>query len=176
MQAIEIYLHQGLDTSYGAPHVLYVSPDSKRDYCVEKIELLDEDAKPKPFARPLEYACFRLRCRFPERIVRGTLLLEITTDQGVLLCKLETNPDDVCPFDKNSGVVSIDCEIPKLPLTEGRYLLRVGLAIHNVRLLCYQDNAGYFNVSASAPEKYELLRDLRGPLAIEHKWLIKREK
>jgi lipopolysaccharide transport system ATP-binding protein len=111
-----------------------------------------------------------LRKRIPEPVRDVAVVISIYTAQGQIVTSLWTEYNKF-RFDCNEEFTHVYCRIPRLPLTPGRYSMRLGMASGNQPLDWLDDAAGisvvagdYFGAGLLArPEKL-------GLLFIDHQW------
>ena len=156
----------------GREHILHEKKSIKQNTCsITKIETLGLDDTPLSIVHPFDSLKIRVSFYTDQSYSQGSVLIELCSLQGVKIAKIETNPSCQRPFARTNGINSIDCIIKSLPLMPGEYYLQVGLAIYNVKLLEYLDNAGIIQVIAAPSKKIQkMLGDANGLIALEHVW------
>jgi lipopolysaccharide transport system ATP-binding protein len=163
----------GGETAQGS-HVLFAeSRADDGDFAVTRVELLDEDRRPKPVVATWDDVVVRIwyRCRVPLR--RAAVEFEVSGVDGSTLLLLSTQPDSTVPVEFSVGEHCADCLVRRLPLAAGRYSLGAALAIPQMEYLWRRRHLASFTViprdvygSGQAPH---LTRSL---LAVQHAWSV----
>jgi lipopolysaccharide transport system ATP-binding protein len=171
-RAVNSYLRVAFDNRTDEPHVLFVDPQPNGDrYCVTRIEMLDEDDRPKAILRPMEFVKFRVWFHSPKPLEQGSIIFELLTADGNVVLKLESNPRAIRPLVGGTGVQYADCCIESLPLMEGQYTFGVGLAIYGVRLLSWIPNAASLLISEQTlGSGVDMSVDRKGVMVVNHRW------
>jgi lipopolysaccharide transport system ATP-binding protein len=151
-EAVEYYHHSLFQKSEGtnvrAPHVLFdASAHTDADLAITKIELLDEKGQPKPVVGTWESVTFRLWYRSKRKIARGSMNLQISSLNNVVLALFTTEPDGTLPLDILPGDHAVDCTIKSLPFAAGDYIIGAGLARPNVEMLWWRPELATFSVT-----------------------------
>jgi lipopolysaccharide transport system ATP-binding protein len=107
---------------------------------VESLQLLGDDGR--ALSRVHTWQPVRARIEFSAtREFRSfSVVLTISTPDGVPLLLTSSTPDQSVPFSVSPGRHRIDCRFERLPLAAGEYVVGVGLAIPGVEYV-YRDDA-----------------------------------
>ncbi len=90
---------------------------------VTRIEMLDEDRRPKSILSTWDDAVFRIHYTAPEDLARGSVILDIRDYKDQRLMVLDSG--DRVPVGRGSNYV--DCFLPRMPLSAGEYFLTIGI-------------------------------------------------
>lgn len=121
---------------------LYHAPDVPLEHgcAVTGIEMLDEAGSPKAALHTWDSVRFRIRYRAVESYPRGSVELQVQTQDQFTLLLFSTTPDGTVPMRIEPGEHFVDCLIPRWPLSAGHYVLGAGLAIPGERFLWNRAN------------------------------------
>lgn len=124
-----------------APGVLYESfLIPKNDvFWISKIEMLDEDEKPKFLLSTWDYVKFRIHYVAKNRVYQGSGVFSVITFDNTKLLLCSTMPDKNVPMEIYEGQHYFDCIFKKWPLAAGQYILQAALAIPMKEWLCQTD-------------------------------------
>ncbi len=132
-------------------HVLYDlgGHDKKKqlDFAITRVEIIDQDGRPKEDVSTLDTVVFRIYCWARYRVQMGSVVLQISTPYGVSLLLSSTQPDSTVPISFKEGKTIVECEFEALPLAAGEYVVGGGMAIPNKEWLCKEDYLGLLSVS-----------------------------
>jgi lipopolysaccharide transport system ATP-binding protein len=108
--------------------------------CVDSISILDGSGLPLRTVQT--WGDLRLRVKFSvERPFRSfSVVLSISTPDGVSLILTSTQPDHDVGFSAEPGRYSVDCVFEQLPLAAGEYVLGAGLAIPGIEYTWRNDS------------------------------------
>ena len=171
---VDRYLTSDRQENSYTPGIIYRQSDPKLTpdrFQIVAISLLDADLRLKPTTKTWDYLRIRIRYYSPRKIVNGSVVLKINTGSGTKLVEYSTSPLSGLNMSLEEGESDVDCVIPSLPLSAGRYGVGVGLAIPMMEWLCWQEDLATLQVSdrdiyqSQLPPQQE-----RTPLAIEHYW------
>jgi len=168
------FLHSDNHRSNMSPHILYqakLEEMKSLEFYMTSIEVLDINHEPKNIIQTWDDLVIRFSYRSARYVNRGSVVLFLSSMEGVKLLLLSTEPDGTLPLPLEDGEGSVDCIIRNLPLAAGEYVLGGGLAIPNAEWLCQQPELATFIVtpkdvynSGLAPTSTRCL------LAVEHEW------
>ena len=120
------------------PGVVYEKHCNKNNdsFWISKIEMFDEDNRPKEKLLTWDYVKFRIHYVAREALKKGSGIFSVTTidDTKLLLCS--TEPDRTVRMEIHEGEHFFDCIFTSWPLAAGEYLLQAGLAIPMKEWLC----------------------------------------
>lgn len=152
-------------------NVVNFPKDENKDFYIKRIEILDENNKPKDTIRTWEKIVFRIVFHAKRPTQRGAATLQISTNTGTLLTFCSTQPDSRVSINFSEGENIVDCCFERLMLSAGHYLIGAGLAIANTEWLYNEPYAGTIEVgqadvyeAGSAPVTSRYL------IPMEHKW------
>ena len=176
---VERYLTGDRDKNSNTPGIIYqnqndpeLTPDK---FQIIGISLLDVNFRLKPTTKTWDYVRIRIRYYSPRKIVNGSVVLKINTGSGIKLVEYSTSPLSGLNMTLEAGESYVDCIIPSLPLSAGRYSVGAGLAIPMMEWLCWYEDLATLQISdrdiyqSRLPPNQE-----RTPLAIEHYWELSR--
>jgi lipopolysaccharide transport system ATP-binding protein len=109
---------------------------SDADFWINKIEMFDEEEKPKFLLATWDYVKFRIHYVAKKTIHQGSGLLSVTTFDNTNLLLCSTMPDRSVTMKICEGQHYFDCTFKQWPLAAGQYLLQAGLAIPMKEWLC----------------------------------------
>lgn len=119
------------------PGVIYEQNTNYKDtFWISKIEMFDEDNRPKQTLLTWDYVKFRIHYVAREALKKGSGIFSVTTidDTKLLLCS--TEPDRTVRMEIHEGEHFFDCSFASWPLAAGEYLLQAGLAVPMKEWLC----------------------------------------
>ena len=157
----------------GHSHLLFKrqTTGSDEDAEITSLEILDEDCQPKTKVSTFDFVRFRFRIKCSRPVPQGSVIIEIGNVHGFEVVKLESNPSCFHLL-TNSGELSIDCCLDRLPLIEGRYLVSIGLAIYGVRLITWHSDVA--SLVIASPRNFHQSCDSAGVVAVQHRWVENR--
>ena len=131
----EIIFHSNTEIKKG---IIYESSivDSKSDYCIYKIEMLDERDEIKASLSTWDYVKFRIHYSARITVQQGSGVLSVTTLDNTNLLMCSTRPDQNVQMQISKGQHYFDCVFKEWPLAAGQYLLQAGLAVPMREWLC----------------------------------------
>jgi lipopolysaccharide transport system ATP-binding protein len=112
------------------PGVIYFNRMvNKEDYDILEISLLDNNGK--PIINPRTFDSLKVKMKFYSNTVQknGSVVLFFHNIAGVTMLRCATRPDSILDLDFKQGINEIICNIEKIPLPAGTYILGFGLAI-----------------------------------------------
>jgi lipopolysaccharide transport system ATP-binding protein len=149
------------------------SSEGRNSFDIIKIELLDKFDQPKLHLYSWDDVKFRIHYSAAQTVRNGSLVLRIADAYGTTLFLTSTQPDQIFPMEITTGCHYGDCEIEKLPLSAGEYIIGSGLAIPNKEWLCWEENLARFTVHAKDVYRSGLAPiSSRSLLAIPHSWRV----
>jgi lipopolysaccharide transport system ATP-binding protein len=170
--------------SWGGP----VSPDevgvlysAEREHSsafqVLRIEMLDAAGNPKPELRTWDYVRIRVHYGSTEELPNISVVLRISSRDGVPLLLTSTQPDHDVALSVKPGSHFIDCEFPSWPFSGGQFAIASALAIPMKEWLTpLQDLAIVFVQGANVfRSKWVVPNAGRSALAIRHSWILPSE-
>lgn len=151
--AVSDYLkdvRQELRGSTSSPHVLYsYEVSDSDDFCVARVEMVDESGSPKEQLRTWETVAFRVEIYAPRPVEKGAAELHVRTSEGALALRFASAPDRGAPERINAGFQTWTCVVPQLPLPAGTYILAAGLSIPQTEWLSKPKELCTLEVQAS---------------------------
>ncbi len=156
--------------NFGANHVLFHRPtaDSGADAAITRVELLDENCRPKTSIAAFDFVRFRLGIKCLQSVPQGSLIIEVRNAHGLTVVKVETNPSAFRPLN-SSGDHLIDCCIETLPLMAGRYSLSIGLAVYGVCIMTWHSDVA--SIVIGNPPDFHQAYGNTGIAAVRHWWV-----
>ncbi|HEX3883732.1 MAG TPA: polysaccharide ABC transporter ATP-binding protein [Stellaceae bacterium] len=115
---------------------------------LKKVDILDKCERPLLHPRTWGYVKFRITFYSPTAIKSGSVVLYISTKEGVLLTLCSTSPDSAVSIQFKPGENVVDCDFPNIPLSAGAFIIGAGLAIPNVEWLDNQMHAATIQIEA----------------------------
>jgi lipopolysaccharide transport system ATP-binding protein len=130
---IEQYLN--ISKSSIRRNVIKLPKSRVSEFCVDRIEILDQNRQPLDEIKTWDSVVFRIFFYSPSNFRNGAVELRISTPAGIPLIYCTTSPDNsvVCNFVQGENF--IDCVFPRLTLAAGKYVLGAALAIPNIKWL-----------------------------------------
>lgn len=122
-----------------------VKPET--DYAITAIQLLDRQGRPLTDLGTWDYVCFRIFYSAAKVLKRGSVVLQIQTQEAVPLILASTEPDSMVPLPIGIGDSYADCIFPRFPISEGQYLVGAGLAIPLVEHVIWNNSLCQLSVS-----------------------------
>ncbi|MBS0230943.1 MAG: ABC transporter ATP-binding protein [Proteobacteria bacterium] len=126
-----------------APGVLYAhDPDGSPEdtACVTSLEMLAADGRPLDEAATCNPVRFRIGFSTARPYRSFSVVLQVSTADGVPLILTSTTPDHQQAFGVEPGCHFVDCDFESFPLAAGEYVLGLGLAIPGVEYV-WRDEA-----------------------------------
>jgi len=142
-------------------------------HSITAIELVDRDGSPLHEIGTWDYVRIRIHYHAKRRISRGSVVLQVFTQEGISLLLCSTSPDSTVPCSIETGNHYAECIFPKWPLAAGEYVLSAGLAIPGIEYVCRHENICTVTVSkrdvfgSGLPPSSE-----RYLVAVDHHWEI----
>jgi lipopolysaccharide transport system ATP-binding protein len=156
-------------------NVLYqkLESESKSDFEVVRIELLDSEGSPQTRVCTWDKIIFRIHYFASRPVNSGSLVLIISSRHGDTLLLLSTQPDSTVPMSIQPGCYYGDCELAELPLSAGDFVVGAGLAIPNKEWLWREDSLAILTVHPRDVYRSGLApTSSRSLLAIPHTWKV----
>ena len=119
-----------------ASAIIHYPEQSKTTFHIERIEILDQNGDLKQKIYTWDAVRFRIVFHSPRAVKIGSVVFQISTTSGSRLLLASTEPDQSVPISFREGNNIVDCFIPQLMLTAGKYQLGASLAIPNIEYLC----------------------------------------
>jgi lipopolysaccharide transport system ATP-binding protein len=142
------------------------------DASVLRVDLLDAERRPLANVRTWDRVVVRIEFWTRRPFRSFSTVLNLATPDGVALVLTSTTPDQTQPFGVEPGTYAIECEIDRLPLAAGEYLLGAGLAIPGVEYVWRNDALARLHVAPRDVFQSGLPPASRRYLvATEHRWL-----
>ncbi len=154
--------------------VLYeeVLAETQSACCVQRVEMRDSAGRLKPALATWDCVRFAIRFRVADRYRSFSVVLQVSTADGVSLILTSTAPDRGQAMSVEAGTHEIECRFDKFPLAAGDYVLSVGLAIPGVEYIWRGEGLTQLQVQPS-----DVYRSGRPPdssrylVASAHEWL-----
>jgi len=115
--------------------VIYFNNKNKEKYYVERIEILEIDGSIKKELHTWDSVRFRIVFHSPGSLKAGSVILQIATLSGTVISLYSTYPDSNYQINFKEGINHVDCILPQILLSSGKYLIGAGLAIPNAEWL-----------------------------------------
>lgn len=135
------FFDEAVDGAALPPGCLY--KDEQAEYengCrVTGVQMLDETGQPKEQLCTWEYVRFRITYEATKQILRGSVVLKVSTREAVPLSLCSTEPDHTHRMIIEPGQGHADCVFPQWPYAAGTYLIGAGLATPTVDYLWWRD-------------------------------------
>jgi lipopolysaccharide transport system ATP-binding protein len=168
---VKDYLSDAAASSDGAFDVA-VHPARQRQHApiIHRIVLSGRDGLPRNVFHPREALCVRLDLALPQRLREPRLAIAIEDAQGRRLMTA-ANYFARSSVDELSGKTSVRCEIARLGLGAGRYLISASVGAKNQALLDSLDAVGWFEVEWDNDyETGEPYLPVYGPVLCDSTW------
>ena len=143
----------------------------EEQFQVTEILLLDRDSNRKAIVKTWDDVKFRITFHAPHKVPSGSVVIRITTSLGYKVIEMSTRPLSGLDVSFERGDGSIDCFIPRIPLSAGSYKISVLLAVPRVKWLFTGEDICDLNVlendiyCSGLPPKVD-----RTVFALEHSW------
>jgi lipopolysaccharide transport system ATP-binding protein len=147
-------------------------PNPARPFEITRVDILDQEGRPKTALSTGDHTRFRIRWRSSEAIRNAGVELGIYTLEGAPLIQYSTRPVTTVDVDFRPGENEIDCEFPHFPLAAGQYYLSVGLTRPMLEWLYQDEQFALFNVepgdvfASGTP-----IVSSRALLVVPHRWM-----
>lgn len=169
-EVLQTYTSRTIGGNRGGDNILYDrgTKSLPTDGGILRVELLDKSGVPMSTLTTNTPVIFRIHFEINRRVARGSIIIQLRSASGPVLLKLENDPALV-QLQVNE-VSHIDCHVENLPLAPGQYLLSFGIAIYNVQLLDWAEDAGLLTITGSNAPGLRPASNSNALLAIEHNW------
>ena len=170
-EAIGAYTSQITDQKSSAPHVLYEGTSTEKilEGAVIRVEMLDENLRPKNVVPSCGAVTFRIWVRARAAMPQGSVILTLRAAAGTTLAKFESNPRRIQPI-KRAGDQYVDCRIESVPLLPGQYFVSVALAHYGLEMIDWKMDIGTLTVVDASKPEHEMSAFPEGPLVMRHRW------
>jgi len=122
--------------------------DGYQDARITSLRLLDQDDVALDAAATWQSLSFQIGFEVTRAFRSFSVVLQLTTSDGVPLILTSTSPDQSQPFAVTPGEYLVDCRFERFPLAAGEYVLGLGLAIPGVEYVWRNDAVCRLHVAA----------------------------
>ncbi len=170
------YLQQqsvGLARGQIAPGLLFVqsTEDQASEIWVNRVEMLSQSGVTKSEIHTWDPVLFRVGFSSLRRFVSMSVVIQVSTVDGVVILMTSTTPDRTRSFALEPGSFTIDCDFSEFPLSSGEYVLGVGLAIPGVEYVWRKEDLCRIEVISKDVYKSGLAPSAnRYIVAAQHDW------
>jgi lipopolysaccharide transport system ATP-binding protein len=170
-KCIESYIGDGHHVVEG--NIISLSRRPSDEFYVDRIEILDGDRRPLSHVKTWDEVIFRIIFHSPRDFPAGSVEFLISTMSAVPVLRCSTRPDSMVPSPFKEGENVIECHIPRLALSAGRYLIGAGLAVPNVEWLYQNLDGGVLEIGARDIFSSGLPpHSSRYVVPMEHTWIV----
>ena len=157
-----------------SPGILYEASSARNSFQITKVSMLEPDGSPKYQLHTWDPVIFRIQYRADERVVDGSMVLQVRSQEGTSLLLCSTRPDSNVAMSISQGKGSIDCRFPQWPFSAGTYFFGAALAIPHKQWLTTLDDLAVLRVDPKDVfgSNSVLPQASRALMAVPHDWHI----
>ena len=156
-----------------SPGTLFRDPSPRfvEGCAVTGIEMLDSSMVPKPTLSTWDYVRFRIHFESKRKIEKGSVVMQVSTKEGVPLHLTSTRPDSNVDCRILVGTQYVDCIYSRWPFSAGDYQIGAGLAVPGVHMINWDESLCTLPVTEEDVYESGLApNSKRYWVAADHKW------
>jgi lipopolysaccharide transport system ATP-binding protein len=157
-----------------SPGILYEAGSARTPFQITKISMLEADGSPKLQLHTWDEVIFRIHYRADERVVDGSMVLQVRSQEGTSLLLCSTRPDSNVQMTISKGEGSVDCRFLQWPFSAGTYFFGAALGIPYKQWLTTLDDLAVLRVDPKDVfgSNSVLPEASRALIAVPHEWKI----
>ena len=142
---VEKYLTTGRELQQD--NIIRLPRSKSEKFYVDRIEILDNEGKALSRAKTWDLVIFRVVFHSPAATKAGAVVVQLSSTGGTPIFNLSSEYNSICvPY--QIGLNSVDCFVPKLPLSAGVYQIGCALYIPNAEIFYKNWEAGILEIGA----------------------------